>query len=73
MELYDRLFNDARKSQGFKSQENLDAFYAHYDHGKSCPECQKPGPMVELADGMQPTMNSCPVHQKLYADYLETC
>lgn len=32
-----RVFDAARKAQGFKSQEHLDAFYAYHDHSKQ--EC----------------------------------
>lgn len=66
---YGRIFNQARKEQGFKSQEQLDAFYAEYDHTQACSECQKPGIGVWLDDGYQPTMNRCVVAQKLYAAY----
>ena len=67
MENFGRIFNQARKDQGFKSQTHLDAFYAHYDHTKACPECQKPGPGVWLDDGFQPTMNECEEGKRLSA------
>ena len=69
---YGRTFNEARKAQGFTSQANLDAFFRHYDHSKTCAECQKPGPGVLLDDGYQPTMNSCPEHQELYKAYINS-
>ena len=67
---YGRSFNQARKAQGFKSQAQLDAFFAHYDHQKACAECQKPGPGVLLDDGYQPTMNECDAAKLLYRAYL---
>lgn len=69
---FGRVLNKARIDHGFKSQRQLDAFYAHNDHQHACAECQKPGRMVELSDGMQPTLNSCSVADALYAEYLET-
>ncbi len=56
---FGRTFNAARKEQGFKSQEHLDAFFAAYDHTHTCPECLKPGTPVWIGDGMQPTQNRC--------------
>jgi len=58
-ETFGRTFNAARRDQGFKSQQHLDAFFAAYDHSHSCPECLKPGTPVAIDDGMQPTMNRC--------------
>ena len=56
---YNRDFNVARQSQGFKSQADLDAFFAYIDHTEQCPECQKPGKGVLVDDGYQPTANRC--------------
>ena len=69
--VFGRELNQARISQGFRSQRQLDAFYAHNDHQHACAECQKPGRMVELSDGMQPTVNSCPIADALYEEYLK--
>lgn len=66
-----RILDAGRIAQGFKSQDMLDAFFRHYDHTKGCAECQKPGPGVELDDGIQPTMNSCAEADRLYAAYLQ--
>lgn len=66
---YGRLFDAARKAQGFKSQEQLDGFYRHYDHTHSCVECQKPGPGAFIDDGFQPTQNQCAVASRLFAAY----
>ena len=66
-----RVFTQGRKEQGFKSQEHLDAFHRYYDHTKACAKCQKPGPGVELDDGIQPTLNRCVVAQDLYRLYAE--
>lgn len=63
--MFDRTFNDARKAQGFKSQAHLDAFYAAYDHNRTCADCRKLDSHVLLDDGWQPTMGSCPTHQEL--------
>lgn len=70
MEAYGRILTAERVKQGFKTQNQLSAFFRHYDHQKQCAECQKPGPGAMLDDGVQPTMNSCPVADKLYADYI---
>ena len=64
---YGRTFDQDRKTQGFKSQDHLDAFFAAYDHEKRCVECRQPGPAVWL-DGSaswQPTMNRCPAGRAL--------
>lgn len=65
MSEFGRIFNKARRAQGFRSQAHLDAFYRHFDHIESCPECQKPGAGVLLDDGFQPTMNHCEIAQAL--------
>lgn len=64
---FGRIFNAARKAQGFHSQLQLDAFYAYMDHRAGCAECQKPGPGVALDDGYQPTMSECTEAKRLLA------
>ena len=56
---FTRTFDTARREQGFRSQADLDAFFAYYDHTCVCAECQKPGKSVALDNGYQPTMNRC--------------
>ena len=63
------VLSDARKAQGFKSQEHLDAWSAYYRHTESCAECRKPGPGVYLDDGFQPTQNRCAVARELFATF----
>lgn len=69
---YNRTFNDARKRQGFTSQKQLDAFYAHYDHTKNCKDCHALNSYVDLSDGPQPTQGQCAVAKALYAEYLKS-
>lgn len=62
---FGRVFNAARQAQGFRSQAHLDAFYASYDHGKSCTDCQ---PSMFWMDGdasWQPCTIPCPEAQRL--------
>jgi len=59
-----RKYTIERQQQGFRSQAHLDAFYATYDHGKTCPECQGIG-MTELHDGMQPVAIRCQEWKRL--------
>lgn len=66
---FGREFNAARKAQGFKSQAQLDAFYAAYDHNKDCADCHKRNGHALLDDGCQPTQGSCPTHQALERTY----
>ena len=68
---YGRAFNTARQRQGFRSQAQLDAFYAHYDHVSSCPDCKALDGYVLLDDGYQPTVGECPDAQSLYCAYLQ--
>ena len=63
---YGRILDAGRKAQGFKSQDQLDAFYRHYDHVHSCAECCRPGPSAWIDDGMQPTMNECDEGKRLF-------
>ena len=57
-----RIFDAARKAQGFRSQAHLGAFYAHFDHVQSCPACGQPGPAMWLegSASWQPTATECP-------------
>ena len=66
-----RVFNTARQQQGFKSQAQLDAFYAHYDHVEACHACKALDGYVLLSDGYQPTMGECQEAQRLYRAYLQ--
>jgi len=68
---YDRVFNDARKAQGFLSQAHLDAFFAHYDHMRKCNDCNALDGFVLLDDGKQPYMGECAIAKRLYLAYLE--
>ena len=69
---FGREFDQARREQGFTSQAQLDAFFAHYDHNTTCPDCAKLDGWVELSDGYQPTKGSCPVDKALYIAYLNS-
>lgn len=64
---FTRVFNEARRDQGFRNQEHLDAFYRYTDHRRGCQECQRPGPGMWVDDGWQPTRNSCEVADRLFA------
>lgn len=62
-----RVFNDARRRQGFRDQAHLDAFYVYYDHvqagraaGPAGCGCGTPGPGYDGPDGWQPAENICP-------------
>jgi len=65
----DREFTQARKEQGFKSQAQLDAFYAHYDHVKACEKCKALDSAVLLDDGWQPTVGECYEAKSLYRTF----
>ena len=67
---YGRIFDAARQQQGFRSQAQLDAFYAYYDHVKTCPDCKALNGYVLLDDGYQPTGGECPQAKALYHAYL---
>jgi hypothetical protein len=56
-----RLLTPERQAQGFRSQEQLDAFYRYFDHTRSCAECQREGTGVWMDDGWQPTVNRCAI------------
>ena len=62
-----RTFDAARKAQGFKSQEHLDAFFASFDHSQACADCNKAGESVFIDDGFQPTKQNCPEAGRLLA------
>ena len=66
---FGRVFTEARKRQGFRSQAQLDAFYAHYDHVEACQACKALDSYVLLDDGYQPTVGECQVAKGLYRQY----
>lgn len=68
---FTRQFDQHRKAQGFSSQAQLDAFFAHYDHVSNCADCAKLDGYVLLSDGYQPTQGECESAQALYRAYLE--
>jgi len=68
---FGRTFDAARKAQGFKSQAQLDAFYAEYDHTNTCAACRALDSYVLLDDGYQPTKGACAVAKQLYIEYLK--
>ena len=70
MKQYNRVFDEARKSQGFKSQAHLDAFFRIMDHKDGCAVCQSRGPMVECFGDMQPTMQECDEAKRLWREEL---
>jgi len=66
MTQFNRIFNEARAAQGFRSQEHLDAFYASFDHKRSgCPDC-KPG-RAWLLNHWQPCIDLCDEGRRLQA------
>ncbi len=67
---YGRDFNAARKAQGFTSQAQLDGFFAHYDHMKTCADCKALDGHALLDDGYQPTVGECGIAKNLYREYL---
>ena len=68
---FGRVFNEARNRQGFRSQAQLDAFYAHYDHTETCQGCKALDGYVLLDDGYQPTVGECQKAKHLYRAYLQ--
>ena len=64
---YSRTFDAARKAQGFASQAHLDAFFALFDHTKSCAACKALDGHIALDDGMQPTSGRCDEARRLDA------
>ncbi len=65
----DRQFTPARQAQGFTSQAQLDAFYAQYDHTRTCPDCQALNGYALLSDGWQPTQGECSTAKRLLSVY----
>jgi hypothetical protein len=50
----------------FKSQAHLDAFYASYDHGKTCAECQRESSVwLEGDASWQPVRLQCDEGKRL--------
>jgi hypothetical protein len=66
MEQFPRIYDAARKAQGFKTAEDWAAFLAYFDHTEQCAECRKPGKPVFTGDGWQPTQNRCDHADSLY-------
>ena len=64
-----RIFNTARKAQGFTSQAHLDAFFLHYDHAQSCGICASLDGWALVDDGFQPILDECPEGKRLYLEY----
>lgn len=62
-----RIFDAARKAQGFLSQAHLDAFYAYFDHVQNCADCKARDGYVLLDDGYQPTTGMCDEAHRLDA------
>lgn len=63
----DRVFTIARHEQGFASQAHLDAFFLAYDHGRTCPECQREGSVwLEGSASWQPVKVLCPEGRRLF-------
>ena len=67
-----RVFDAARKAQGFRSQRHLDAFYRYYDHTQECSACHARDGYVLLDDGYQPTSGRCDEAQRLDAQVRES-
>jgi hypothetical protein len=65
--LFGRVLNEARREQGFRSQEHLDAFYAYVDHSDGCGECGGEGKSCwnEADASWQPTVALCPRGRQL--------
>ena len=60
-----RTLTVARIAQGFRSQGQLDAFYAAFDHTSTCPTCSQIAGAAPIDDGMQPTMGRCAEGRRL--------
>lgn len=56
-----RIFNVARKEQGFRDQDHLSKFFTYLDHRAGCEKCQKPGGGFwnEGDASWQPTVSEC--------------
>jgi hypothetical protein len=64
-------FTAARKEQGFRSQADLDAFFAYHDHTEDCAECHLPGTSVFIDNGFQPTQHRCAAAKELWHMWCE--
>ena len=65
---FGRILTDARKAQGFKSQDHLDAFYRSFDHQQSCTVCSTIAGYMELSDGLQPYLGQCDEGAQLFRE-----
>lgn len=63
--IFGRIFDDARKAQGFLSQAHLDAFFTAYDHMSACADCKSRDGYTLTDDGWQPTSGRCAVGRAL--------
>ena len=71
---FDRVLTPERIAQGFKSQAQLDAFYARWDHDNPdnrCPACKALDSWIPFEDGYQPTCGACPIARELYSAYIK--
>ena len=66
-----RILDAGRISQGFKTQAQLDAWFAYYDASKACKCCTFTG--VEIDDGVQMMRVDCAKCAALWMDYNATC
>ena len=55
----------ARIAQGVKSQAQLDAAAAVWEHKAACPVCSRIGGTMPLDDGQQPYMDECKEGERL--------
>jgi len=62
-----RRWTRARREQGFRSSEHLQAFNDYYDHTQACAECGTPGKSVLTDEGWQETAVVCPEGRRLDA------
>jgi hypothetical protein len=58
---------DERVKQGFRSQAELDAHAAVWEHVELCPMCKQVDGSTPLDDGMQPYMKACDEWKRLDA------
>lgn len=61
-------YTEARRAQGFKSQEHLDAFNRYYHHSK-CACCQGVTSSNHWNDGYQPAQALCAEGERLFKEY----
>ncbi len=66
-----RTLTKARRRQGFRSQEHLNAFYRYYDHDAECDTCGAPEADYwnEADASWQPTTRICPTGRELRAEW----